>query len=206
MNIMDRVEHWEKIYKTKAIEDVGWFQKVPTTSLHFLKELKIGKASKIIDVGGGDSFFVDHLLEDGYKDITVLDISESAINRAKKRLGIEAKKVKWIVADASNFTPTEKYDFWHDRAAFHFLRDEDDVQRYVKTLQMSVRKGGVFVVGTFSKDGPKKCSGLEICQYSEASLTEKFVKYFKKIRCINVDHHTPSNNAQNFTFCSFRRS
>ena len=205
MSIVSRVEHWERVYKTKSLEEVGWFQKVPSTSINFLNDSRIDKRAKIIDVGGGDSYFVDHLLKEGYENITVLDISETAIKRAKERLGREAEKVNWIVADASNLSLVEKYDFWHDRAAFHFLRDEHHIRNYINILQQSLNKGGTFVVGTFSQNGPKKCSGLEISQYSESSLTEKFGKYFEKIKCINVDHLTPSNDAQNFTFCTFRR-
>lgn len=121
--------------------------------------------AKVIDIGGGDSFLVDHLLDLGYQDITVLDISEAAIERAKQRLGDNAKNIKWIVADAATFKPMEKYDFWHDRAAFHFLTDEQEISSYLQTAQENINPTGVLVIGTFSQQGPEKCSGIEIKQY-----------------------------------------
>jgi ubiquinone/menaquinone biosynthesis C-methylase UbiE len=205
MENFDRKKHWENIYQTKELKDVSWFQPTPTTSLDFIKQFNIPTSAKIIDVGGGDSFFVDNLLELGYQDITVVDISESALERAKKRLGDSADKVKWIVADAASLKLTEKYDFWHDRAAFHFLTQEHEIENYIDTVQQCVNPGGKLVIGTFSENGPKKCSGIEIKQYSEDSMNERFGKYFRKIDCITVDHKTPSGSVQNFIFCSFTR-
>ena len=126
----NRKNHWENIYTTKSLEEVSWYEPTPATSLSFVKQFNIPTSAKIIDIGGGDSLFVDYLLDLGYQDITVLDISAAALERAKKRLGENAHKVKWIVADAANFTPTEKYDFWHDRAAFHFLTQEKEILNY----------------------------------------------------------------------------
>jgi ubiquinone/menaquinone biosynthesis C-methylase UbiE len=205
MENFDRKKHWENIYQTKELKDVSWFQPTPTTSLDFIKQFNIPTSAKIIDVGGGDSFFVDNLLELGYQDITVVDISESALDRAKQRLGDSADKVKWIVADAASLKLTEKYDFWHDRAAFHFLTQEQEIENYIDTVQQCVNPGGKLVIGTFSENGPKKCSGIEIKQYSEDSMNERFGKYFRKIDCITVDHKTPSGSVQNFIFCSFTR-
>lgn len=205
MENFDRKKHWENIYHTKALHEVSWFEPKPETSLHFLKEYKVEKTAKIIDIGGGDSFLVDHLLELGYQDISVLDISAAAIERAKLRLGDKADAVKWIVADAANFQPTEKYDFWHDRAAFHFLTDETEINRYLETAQKSIQAKGVLVLGTFSEEGPKKCSGIEIKQYSENSMTSRLQAFFEKIKCITIDHKTPFDTLQNFVFCSFRK-
>jgi ubiquinone/menaquinone biosynthesis C-methylase UbiE len=205
MEEFNRKEHWENIYKTKELKDVSWYQPIPKTSLDFLKQFHIPTTAKIIDVGGGDSFLVDHLLNLGYQDITVLDISEQALNKAKLRLGSLSDKVKWIVADASNFTPTEKYDFWHDRAAFHFLTQENDIETYIETVQQSIQPDGILVIGTFSEVGPKKCSGIDIKQYSKKGLTDQFKKYFKKIKCITADHKTPFDSIQNFVFCSFKK-
>ena len=140
MDNFDRHSHWEKIYKTKQVNEVGWYQPVPLTSLQFLEQFNIPVTAKIIDVGGGDSFFVDHLLDLGYQDITVLDISETAILRAKERLGDAAAKVKWIVADAADFKPAEKYDFWHDRAAFHFLTRDSEVESYIDEYYVAEHK------------------------------------------------------------------
>ncbi len=205
MKTLNRKKHWENIYRTKQLNEVSWYQPTPATSLDFIKQFNVPATAKIIDIGGGDSFLVDHLLDKGYQDITVLDISEAAIERAKQRLGNKAGKVKWIVADAAKFQPTEKYDFWHDRAAFHFLTDEQEVSNYLDTAQKSIKPEGVLVIGTFSEQGPKKCSGIEIKQYSENSMTGRLKKYFEKIKCVTVDHKTPFDTIQSFVFCSFRK-
>lgn len=205
MENFDRKKHWENIYQTKELKDVSWFQPTPETSLDFFKQFNVPTTAKVIDIGGGDSFLVDHLVELGYQDISVLDISAAAIERAKQRLGDKAKNVKWIVADAANFKPTEKYDFWHDRAAFHFLTEEQEITDYLQTAQESINPTGVLVIGTFSEQGPKKCSGIEIKQYSETTMTERLKKFFEKIKCITVDHKTPFDTIQNFVFCSFRK-
>ncbi|WP_372653773.1 trans-aconitate 2-methyltransferase [Draconibacterium sp.] len=202
---MDRKKHWEDIYQSKNTAEVSWFQASPTTSLQFVKEFKLPLSARIIDVGGGDSFMVDRLLEMGYSNITVLDISETAIKKAQQRLGAKADTVKWIVADAAGFQPTETYDFWHDRAAFHFLTDKQEISNYVDTIRSFVKPGGYLVLGTFSEQGPTKCSGIEIKQYSENTMTSLLTDFFNKIRCISVDHKTPFNTLQNFIFCSFRR-
>lgn len=201
----DRKKHWENIYRTKELKEVSWFQPMPETSLDFVKQLNVPTTAKIIDIGGGDSFLVDHLLEQGFQDISVLDISAVAIDRAKQRLGERGDTVKWIVADIAAFEPSEKYDFWHDRAAFHFLTDEQEISNYIETAQKSISPGGVLVIGTFSEQGPGKCSGIEIKQYSEKSMTDRMNKYFEKIKCVTVDHKTPFDTIQNFVFCSFNK-
>ena len=205
MENFDRKKHWENIYQTKELKDLSWFQPTPETSLDFIKQSNLPTTAKIIDIGGGDSFLVDHLLDLGYQDISVLDISASAIDRAKQRLGDKAKNVKWIVADAATFKPTEKYDFWHDRAAFHFLTDEQEISNYLQTAQQNINPTGILVIGTFSEQGPNKCSGIEIKQYSETTMTDQLRKFFEKIKCISVNHRTPFDTIQNFVFCSFRK-
>lgn len=205
MENFDRKKHWENIYQTKELKDFSWFQPTPETSLDFFKQFNVPTTAKVIDIGGGDSFLVDHLLDLGYQDISVLDISAAAIDRAKQRLGDRATKVKWIVADASTFKPTEQYDFWHDRAAFHFLTQEQEITNYIDTIQKSIKPTGVLVIGTFSEQGPKKCSGIEIKQYSETTMTDRLKKFFEKVKCITVDHRTPFDTIQNFIFCSFKK-
>lgn len=205
MGNFDRKNHWENIYNTKELKDVSWFQVRPETSLDFFKQFNVSTTAKIIDIGGGDSLLVDHLLDLGYQDISVLDISESAIERAKIRLGQKAQNVKWIVADAATFVPTEQYDFWHDRAAFHFLTEENEISNYLEIAQKSINPKGILVIGTFSEQGPKKCSGIEIKQYSETSMTDRLKIFFEKIKCITVDHITPFDTIQNFVFCSFKK-
>lgn len=205
MKNFDKKNHWETIYQTKALKSVSWYQAVPQTSLDLIEQAKLSKTAKIIDIGGGDSLLVDYLLNLGYENLTVLDISEKAILRAKIRLGHNAEKVNWIVADASDFNTNQKYDFWHDRAAFHFLTDEQEINNYVKNAQSIISENGQLVIGTFSQNGPLKCSGIEIQQYSELSLAKTFSTYFTKTKCFTTDHQTPSGSIQNFVFCIFQK-
>lgn len=199
----DRKKHWETVYKTKNPEQVSWTQEIPKTSLEFIHSFGLAKSAKIIDIGGGDSKLVDHLLDEGYEHITVLDISAKALEKAQQRLGERASKVNWIVSDITEFQPTTTYDVWHDRAAFHFLTTAEQVEKYMTTARNSVK--GYLAIGTFSENGPEKCSGLEIKQYSEGSLSKALHNGFEKIRCITEDHITPFNTIQNFLFCSFKR-
>ncbi len=206
MGDFNRKNHWETIYDTKALNEVSWYEPTPEISLQLIEDLSISKNAKIIDIGGGDSFLVDNLLALGYQNITVLDISKNAIQRAKKRLGTKAKNVKWIVADAANFNPTETYDLWHDRAAFHFLTHESEIDNYVKTAENHITENGFLIIGTFAKDGPEKCSGIEIKQYSKKDLTNRFETSFKKLNCQEIVHKTPFGTTQNFVFCSFKKA
>ncbi len=205
MNNLERKSHWETVYQTKNLTEVSWYQARPDISLDFLHKYNLPKTARIIDVGGGDSLLVDHLLAEGFEHVTVLDISEKALERAKTRLGEKAALVKWVVSDAAAFKPKEKYDFWHDRAAFHFFTEEKDIKRYVKTVQESIAPGGYLVLGTFSENGPEKCSGLPIKQYSEVAMKERLQQFFEKLKCLTVKHLTPSEKVQEFVFCSFQR-
>ncbi|KAF2338361.1 class I SAM-dependent methyltransferase [Flavobacterium tistrianum] len=200
---MDKRKHWENIYQTKNLTEVSWYQPVPQTSLDLMKQYKIPLEAKIIDVGGGDSFFVDELLKLGYSNISVLDISKEAISKAQKRLGKDAEKVNWIVSDVTDFKPVFQYDFWHDRAAFHFLTEEKDIQKYLQIASEAIVKNGILAIGTFSETGPTKCSGIEIKQYSEKSLEERFKPSFQLINSFLIDHKTPFETIQNFTFGVF---
>lgn len=199
----NKKSHWEHIYEVKTPEEVSWTQKKPETSLDFIHSFGEDKTAKIIDIGGGDSKLVDFLLEEGYENISVLDISANALERAKKRLGEKAKKVTWIVADITEFEPTEQYDIWHDRAVFHFLTEKNDIKKYQDLVAKAVK--GNMVIGTFSINGPLKCSGLEIKQNDETSLTSTFDANFEKIECFTIDHKTPFDTIQNFIFCSFNK-
>ena len=197
-------DHWETIYRTKQPNEVSWTQEVPAVSLEFIHKFNIPKSAKIIDIGGGDSKLVDFLLTEGYTNVTVLDISDAAILRAKERLGTNAHNVKWIICDVLDFQPLEKYDLWHDRAAFHFQTDPDKIEIYLSIVKNAV--DGMVIIGTFSVDGPKKCSGLEIRQYNEDGMKEKFEKSdFKNVECKREDHITPAGAVQNFVFCSFMK-
>ena len=204
MENMDNKGHWETVYETKTSDQVSWTQEVPKTSLEFIGSLNLEKSARIIDIGGGDSKLVDFLLEDGFENITVLDISEKALERAKERLGSKADLVNWVVSDITAFEPNTTIDVWHDRAAFHFLTTTEQIEKYMTTARNSVT--GYLTIGTFSENGPKKCSGLDIKQYSEETLTAELQNGFEKIRCITEDHTTPFDTTQNFLFCSFRKS
>lgn len=206
MENFNRKSHWENIYESKPLENVSWYQPHPETSLNFVRDFNLPKTAKIIDIGGGDSFFVDHLLDLGYEDVTVLDISNAAIQRAKERLGTKANSVKWIVSDILDFKPTGQYDFWHDRAAFHFLTEIQEIDNYIAIAAKAIVENGILVVGTFSESGPTKCSGIGIKQYSEKTMTEQLQPLYRKEKCIHVDHKTPFDTIQNFVFCSFYKN
>jgi ubiquinone/menaquinone biosynthesis C-methylase UbiE len=200
-----RKEHWENVFANKQETEVSWFQPYPKTSIEFVKLFDLPLDANIIDIGGGDSHFVDALLEEGYKNIWVLDISENALSRAKKRLGDNANKVNWVVSDIIDFIPPVEFDFWHDRAAFHFLTTEENMNKYVAIAERGIKARGVLILGTFSETGPTKCSGLEIKQYSENSMSSRFELSFDRVKCITEEHQTPFNSIQNFLFCSFKK-
>jgi SAM-dependent methyltransferase len=199
-----RKEHWEHVYQTKGPEQVSWTQHVPQTSLNFIRGFNLPKNARIIDIGGGDSMLVDFLLLDGYTDITVLDISESALEKAKARLGEKHSLVTWIVSDITQFQPEGQFDLWHDRAAFHFLTTPQQIGTYLGLAEKTV--SGFMVIGTFSESGPEKCSGLPIKQYSVEHLTEQFSNGFTKLNCFSEIHTTPFKTTQSFSFCSFEKT
>ena len=201
----DTKNHWDNVYSTKAETEVSWFQNYPKTSMGFVELFDLDLSANIIDIGGGDSHFVDALLDKGYKNIWVLDISATAIERAKKRLGENASKVHWIVSDITEFVPTVRFDFWHDRAAFHFLTNDEAIYKYVSIAEDAIKKNGYLILGTFSENGPTKCSSLEIKQYSISSMSARFEIAFNRIKCLEENHQTPFNTIQNFLFCSFKK-
>ncbi|MDT0687739.1 class I SAM-dependent methyltransferase [Autumnicola psychrophila] len=200
---LDIKKHWETVYETKNPDQVSWTQEIPKTSLELIHSFGLDKTAKIIDVGGGDSKLVDYLLDEGFQNISVLDISFKSLEKAKNRLGKKANKVNWIVSDITEFEPNTTFDVWHDRATFHFLTTTDQIEKYMKTARKSV--SGFMTIGTFSQNAPKMCSGLEIKQYKEEELTSELKNGFAKIKCITEDHLTPFNTKQNFLFCSFKR-
>lgn len=198
-------QHWDKIYTNKSAGEVSWFQRYPKTSMDLMALFDLPLTANIIDVGGGDSCFVDALLQKGYQNIWVLDISAGAINKAKQRLGEHAAKINWIVCDVTEFVPPVQFDLWHDRAAFHFLTSPEKIYAYVSIAENAIKKNGFLILGTFSENGPTKCSGLEIKQYSEVSMSAAFEIAFSRIKCIREDHITPADVIQNFLFCSFKK-
>lgn len=197
--------HWENIFATKNSNEVSWTQKYPKTAMTYLENLNLSKTANIIDIGGGDSNLVDVLLEKGFQNIWVLDISEFALERAKKRLGDKADLVHWIVADITEFKPEVKFDFWHDRAVFHFLTSEASIDKYKTIIENAVNKEGNFLLGTFSEKGPLKCSGIDIKQYSQKSMKHTFKESFEAVKCFTENHTTPFDTVQNFQFCGFKK-
>ena len=198
--IMSKKEHWDNIYSTKSLEEVSWHQPIPKISLDFILSLGLAKDSPIIDVGGGDSFLVDSLLNEGYTDLTVLDISKVAIERAKIRLAKNANKINWIVSDIINFFPERKYSIWHDRAVFHFLRKEKEINSYLKSLNSGTATDGTLVLGTFAENGPTRCCALDVKRYSFNDLERKIGDKFHIEKMINSIHQTPFKTEQSFNF------
>ncbi|MCQ6959034.1 class I SAM-dependent methyltransferase [Mucilaginibacter aquariorum] len=199
----DTKAHWEHVYREKSPEQMSWTQETPQLSINLIKSLNLPKTANIIDLGGGDSKLVDHLLQEGYTNITVVDISIVALEKAQLRLGEKSKIIKWVVSDIINFVPQEKYELWHDRAAFHFLTTIDQINRYLSITANAVT--GYMVLGVFSETGPEKCSGLPVKRYSEQLLEEVFAGNFSKIACVKEQHITPFQTSQDFVFCTFRR-
>jgi len=202
---MNKKEHWENVFATKQETEVSWYQKLPERSLDFIENLGIAKDAKIIDIGGGDSYLIDVLLKNGFTNLTLLDISANAIDRIKKRLGTSAEKVTFIVSDILDFNSIETYDLWHDRASFHFITEQNQIKAYSNLVAKAIAKEGKIVIGTFSENGPKKCSGLDITQYNAKTLKSIFHPDFDVIDCITEDHITPFDTVQNFIFCSFKK-
>lgn len=199
-------QHWENIYGTKdTTREVSWYQNNPQTSTDLILSTGIDKNGSVIDIGGGDSKLADKLLDLGFKNVFVLDISAKAIEKAKIRFGEKAMLVTWIEADILEFESSARFDVWHDRAAFHFLTKKDDIARYVKIASKFIKPSGYLIISTFSMSGPKKCSGLDITQYSEDSIIRAFGKNFQHIRSFEETHITPFNTKQDFLFNVFRR-
>jgi len=201
----NRHDYWEGIYLSNKNKFPGWYQEYPTHSINLIESCHLEYEAQLLDVGGGDSLLVDHLLVKGYKNISILDISSNSLQRAQDRLGEKAKLVNWIAQDVTEFSSNKVYDLWHDRAAFHFLLTEEDILSYVNHVKNSLKKGGWFILGTFSDKGPKKCSGLPITQYSSEKLSVLFGKYFQLIDWFNDDHLTPGGGVQNYIYCRFRK-
>lgn len=197
--------HWENVFATKNPNEVSWTQKYPKTSMDYIESLNLSKTANIIDIGGGDSNLVDALLEKGYENIWVLDISEFALERAKKRLGDKANSVHWIVSDITEFKSEVAFDFWHDRAVFHFLTEQESIDKYLAIINNAIADNGNFLLGTFSENGPLKCSGLEIKQYSENTMKQTFSENFEAVKCFTENHKTPFDTVQNFQFCGFKK-
>jgi len=191
--------HWENVYKTKNENEVSWFQETPHKSIDLIKSINIDFSCNIIDVGAGDSRLVDNLLLLGFKNITVLDISSKSIEKAKIRLGEKSDLISWVVSDINEYKSEKKFDLWHNRAAFHFLRSTKKIKSYVKLVNELINNQGTLIISTFSKNGPLKCSGLEVSQYDRKGISELF-KNFKLNKSEIYIHKTPFNTNQEFIY------
>lgn len=198
-------KYWDKVYQNKSEKDVSWFQEVPAKSMELISEFGLGHTDSIIDIGAGESRFIDTLLAQGYKKISILDISSVALEKVKARLPAYSNIIQLIVSDVREFKANEKYMLWHDRATFHFLTNPSDIDAYLKTAYDCIAENGYLIVSTFSKTGPDKCSGLPTAQYSDNDLKLLFNKYFENMRCFEDAHVTPWNSVQNFVYCGFKK-
>ena len=199
---MDEKEHWEHVFQTKPADAVSWFQEHAARSLELIRATGLGKDARIIDVGGGASTLVDDLLEADYRRLSVLDISASALDVVRRRIGPEADRVRWIAADIRNAElPAQAFDIWHDRAVFHFLTDPGDRAAYIRQVKRSVRPGGHVIVATFAADGPETCSGLPVQRYSPDELHDEFGMDFELVDHTDEAHTTPWGAIQHFIYC-----
>jgi len=200
-----RHTHWQNVYTKKGENEVSWFQENPAPSLELIAQVGATSTSAIIDIGGGASRLVDNLVELDFENVTVLDLSEAALEAAKDRLGGRAARVQWIVADATVWEPREAYDVWHDRAAFHFLTEERDRTAYIARLEGALKVGGHAIIATFALDGPERCSGLAVVRYDPASLGQTLGRTFQLVDTRRHAHATPWGSNQSFQFSVFRR-
>ena len=204
---MQPKQHWEEVYTTKATDAVSWFQPHAERSLELIRATGVSKQAGIIDVGGGASTLVDDLLADGYRDLTVLDLSGHALQAARQRLGKKESLVHWIEADITTVNlPVKRYDIWHDRAVFHFLTTPEQREAYVKTVFRSVKPGGHVIVATFAEDGPAQCSGLPVMRYRPDELHHEFGAAFTLLKHQKETHQTPTGKMQSFIYCYCRRA
>ncbi len=202
---MERKRHWETVHGQKTPEETSWYQATPVLSLSMIANAGFGPDASLVDIGAGASVLVDHLLEQGYRDLTVVDISSAALARARNRLGERAALVNWVEADVTAFTPSRQFDLWHDRAAFHFLTEKTDREQYLAVLGKALRPGGQAIVATFAPGGPVKCSGLDIVQYDAARLGKELGPEFILLEQEAERHVTPAGGQQLFNFFRFER-
>ena len=202
---MDSRSHWENVYSTKAPQAVRWYRPHLEKSIEIIEKTAPDRSTSIIDIGGGESTLVDDLLARGYEDLTVLDISSTAIEVAQQRLGDAAKMVEWIAGDITNVNlPPQSYNFWHDRAVFHFLTTADQRSAYVRQVEKAVRSDGNLLISTFGPEGPTKCSGLEVVRYDADSLHHEFGERFRLLESFKEVHNTPLGTTQQFLYCLCR--
>ncbi|WP_250478265.1 class I SAM-dependent methyltransferase [Caballeronia sp. INML1] len=203
---MDSKEHWEEVYRSKAPDAVSWYRPHLETSLRLISESAPDRSAAIIDVGGGESTLVDDLLQYGYRNLTVLDLSAVALDTTKRRLGANAEQITWVASDILMVDlPAHHYDVWHDRAVFHFLSEASERAAYIRVLTNALKPGGHVVIGTFGPGGPNRCSGLDVRRYDAQQLSNEFGAGFELVTSTIEDHHTPAGSAQQFLYCCFRK-
>lgn len=204
---MEGKSHWERVYGAKSSDQVSWYQPIPTVSIDLIRALDLRKDAPVIDVGAGASRLVDWLLDSGFSKVVVLDISRTALDATKERLGDRASQVHWIEADVTTFdpAPTDAYLLWHDRAVFHFLTEKSDRSRYVETLKRALAVGGYLILASFAIGGPTRCSGLNVEQYDAAKLQLELGGSFELLSSRDEDHVTPTGAVQKFAYFVLRR-
>jgi SAM-dependent methyltransferase len=202
----NRAAHWNTVYDTKGEDGVSWYQSVPKVTLELLDTLRIGRAASIIDLGGGASVVVDHLLARDFTDVSVLDVSKVALDNTKVRLGPAAERVHWLHRDIFEWVPERRFDLWHDRAVFHFLIDEDEREAYLNVLRSGIAPGGRVVVATFDAHGPTHCSGLPVVRYGATELAQVFAPHFDLVDTRAEEHLTPAGLVQPFTWVALSPS
>ncbi|PJF10236.1 trans-aconitate 2-methyltransferase [Pseudorhodobacter sp. MZDSW-24AT] len=195
---------WEDVYQSKKEGETSWFEDRPQVSLDLIAATGVGKDAAIVDVGAGSSRLVDCLLEQGFRGITVLDLSDTALAKARSRLPQDAP-VEWVVANILHWQPTGRFDVWHDRAAFHFLTGAADQDAYLRVMDRALLPGGHAIIGTFAPDGPTQCSGLPVARYDAALLSERLGSGYRLVRSLNHEHRTPWGSVQRFHFGLFRK-
>jgi 2-polyprenyl-3-methyl-5-hydroxy-6-metoxy-1,4-benzoquinol methylase len=197
--------HWDQVYATRGVDEVSWFQRDPAMSLRLVRTAVPERSGAIVDVGAGASLLVDHLLDDGYRDVTLVDVSEQALATVRTRLGDRAGSVDFVCTDVTAWTPPREYDVWHDRAVFHFLTDEDARSAYVSRAATAVRRQGALIIATFAADGPTHCSGLPVRRHSADDLRHEFDGAFVLEDTCREEHVTPAGVVQPFTWAVLRR-
>jgi len=202
---MDAKSHWEKVYTTKAPDAVSWYAPHLARSLALIESASPERSASIIDIGGGESTLVDDLLARGYNNLTILDVSQTALDTTKARLGEAGERIHWICADVTQADlPARSFDVWHDRAVFHFLVELEQRKAYVELAARAVRPGGHVIVSTFGLEGPTKCSGLDVARYDADSLHDEFGSRFKLVESSKEVHNTPFGTTQQFLYCYCR--
>ena len=206
MNPSSRQEHWDSIYARKREEEVTWFEPEAARSLELVSRCALPHDAKIIDIGGGTSRLVDGLLDRGFEELSVLDVSSQALEKSRARLGERGRRVRWITGDVTTFEPADRYALWHDRAVFHFLTSPDDRAAYVRVLERALAPGGHVIIGTFAADGPDRCSGLDVVRYDGPGIAAAIGPSFALVEAVRHEHVTPTGKVQPFTFARLKRN